>query len=259
MKIMATVLAAAFFMAAMPAYAGEDNPSAENLEHKFSIGAMSRVKPEFEGSDSYEFSPYPILEYSNKYFFISTLNGAGINIINMPEIKAGPLVSYRFGRDEDDSDLLDGLGDVDGGLEVGAFFNWQFHDRLGTEIKFLHGLGDAKGFTADLAFIYNQPVIEDLTFALKAAAVFSDSKYNQQYFGITDSQSRRSGYEHYSPGSGIKHVSIRPGLKYTFFEDYTVGVFYEYKRLTDSVADSSLVKRGSANQSSAGVSLSWSF
>jgi outer membrane scaffolding protein for murein synthesis (MipA/OmpV family) len=259
MKFMAAILAAAFLMAAMPAYAGEDHPASESLEHTFSIGAVGRVKPEFEGADSYEFSAYPILEYSNKYFFISTLDGAGVNIIRTLGIEAGPLVSYRFERDEDESDLLAGLGDVDGGVEVGVFFDWQFHERLGTEIKFLHGLGDAKGFTVDLAFIYNQPVIEDLTFVLKASAAFSDAKYNKQYFGITDGQSRRSGYERYSPGSGIKHVSISPGLNYTFLEDYTVGVFYEYKRLTGSVADSPLVERGSANQSSAGVSLSWNF
>ena len=247
------------FLCAAPAHAQESTAASDGLDHRFSLGAAGLVMPKFEGADSSKVRAFPLLEYSNKYFFISTVKGAGANLISTPTITAGPVVSYRFGREESASDLLDGLGDVDGGAEAGAFFHWQFHERLGTRIKAMHGLGDAKGFTADMSLTYNQPLITNLSFALQTSAQFADADYNKQFFGITEKQSQRSAYDRYSPGSGIKHVSIKPALNYTFFECYNLGVFYEYKRLTGPAADSPLVKRGSANQSTTGISLSWNY
>ena len=252
-------LVSTLFMFATPVYAQEKEAPSDGWNHRFTIGAAGMVMPEFEGSDSYKFMPYPLVEYSNNYFFISTTKGAGINVIHTPTITAGPMATYRFGRKESDSDLLDGMGKVKGGVEAGAFFNWQFHHRFGTGIKILHGIGDAKGFTADVSLTYNQPIVQNLVFALQASAVFSDKEYNKQFFGITETQSHRSGYDQYSPGSGIKHVSIKPMLSYTFMDNYRAGIFYEYKRLTGPAADSPLVEKGSANQSSAGISLTWSY
>ncbi|WP_034636163.1 MipA/OmpV family protein [Desulfovibrio cuneatus] len=248
-----------FLLFTAPVHAQENTSSSDGLDHHISIGAAGIVMPEFEGADSYKVMPFPLIEYSNKYFFISTLKGAGVNIISTPTITAGPVLTYRFGRKENASDLLKGLGDVDGGVEAGAFFNWQFHQRLGAEVTALHDLGDAKGFTADVSLTYNQPLITNLSFALQASAQFADSEYNKQFFGITGKQSQRSGYDRYSPDGGIKHVSIKPALNYTFFEYYNLGVFYEYKRLTGPAADSPLVKKGSADQSTTGISLSWSY
>lgn len=243
----------------MPVCAQESSSSSDELDHNFSIGAMGFVMPKFEGADSYKFMAFPLVDYHNQYFFISTLKGAGVNILRTSTFTAGPMVTYRFERKENASELLKGLGDVDGGVEAGAFLNWQFHDRFGTGIKALQGLGDAKGFTADLSLTYNQPIVTDLNFALKTSALFANAEYNKQFFGITETQSHNSGYDYYSPGSGIKHVSIKPTLNYTFLEHYNVGLVYEYKRLTGPAADSPLVKRGSADQSTMGVSLSWTY
>ena len=259
MKLFRAMMVFALLAVATPAYAGESGPAGEGLEHSFSIGAAGIVMPKFEGADSYRAVPCPILEYKNQYFFISTLDGAGVNLLRTETMKAGPLVNYRFERREDDSRLLDGMGNVKGGVEAGAFFNWQFHKRFGTEVRVLHGLDDAKGFTADLALTLNQPITDDLTFALKGAAVYSDSDYNKEYFGITHKQSRRSGYDRYSPGEGIKSVSIQPAISYTVSENYTVGAFYEYKRLTGPAAVSPLVKRGSANQNMTGLTFTWNY
>lgn len=258
-KIYSLLFISAFLFFAAPAFAQEGSSSSKGLEHHFSIGAAGIVVPKFEGADTYKVIAFPLIEYSNKYFFISTLKGAGANIIYTPTITAGPLVTYRFGRKESAGSLLDGLGDVDGGIEVGAFFNWQFHERLGAKVIALHGVGDAKGFIADVSLTYSQPLVTNLAFALQASATFADSEYNMQYFGISAKQSRRSEYDSYTPGSGIKHVSIKPALNYTFFENYNLGVFYEYKRLTGPAADSPLVKSGSSDQSIIGIWLNWTY
>ena len=245
--------------AAYPTGSPAENAEDGALRHHISIGAAGIVKPDFEGADSYRIRPFPLVTYHNQYFFISTTRGAGVNVLRTPTMTAGPLVSYRFGRDENNSHLLRGLGDVDGGVEVGGFFNWQFHPRFGAGVRALHGTGNAEGFTADANLTYNQPLVTNLNFVLRTGAQFASEDYNEQFFGITQRQSRRSGYDEYSPGNGIKHVSVSPMLNYRFFDNYTAGVFYEYKRLTGPAADSPLVERGSANQHSSGVSLTWSY
>ena len=259
MKLFHSLLVVALLAVTSPAYAAAVCPEDGVLRHSFSIGAAGIVMPKFEGADSSRAVPYPILEYKNQYFFISTLDGAGVNLLRAPTMKTGLLVNYRFGRRENDSRLLDGLGNVKGGMEAGAFFDWQFHERLGVAVRALHGLGEAKGFTADFTLTWNQPVTTDLTFVLQGSTVYSDSDYNKKYFGVTDKQSRRSGYDPYTPGMGIKSVSIKPALSYTFCDNYMIGAFYEYKRLTGPAADSPLVKRGSENQGMAGITLTWTY
>ncbi len=259
MKYLSILFVVFHLLTASTAWAVEDTDTQGSLEHKFSIGAVGMVMPKYEGANTYTFRPFPLLDYSNQYFFVSTTQGAGVNLLRTPTVHAGPLLNYRFGRKENDSHHLDGLGDVKGGVEAGAFFAWQFHERLGLDVKWLHGLGNAKGFTADASLTFNQPLTNDLLFVLEGSVQFADSDYNEAYFGITHTQSRRSGYESYSPGSGIKHVSLKPALRYTFLEHYNVGIFYEYKKLTGPAADSPLVKAGSANQSMTGVSLTWTY
>jgi hypothetical protein len=47
------------------------------------------------------------------------------NLVNYDGFKAGPIARYRFGRDEDDNNALDGLGDVNDSIELGGFLKYE--------------------------------------------------------------------------------------------------------------------------------------
>lgn len=248
----------ALFLLTPPALiqADEDHGQLEE-KSQISLGAAMLVMPEFEGSKKHEFTMAPIIEYDQGLFFLSTVNGAGLRVINASSFQMGPLVKYRPGRDQDDSDDLKGMGDVSSGAEAGLFANWQIFEKVGLKAEIMHGMGSAKGLTADLSLSYNNQLTEDLNFSLGLGGRYADSNYNDEYFGVSERQSLKSGYRVYNPGGGIKHVATQALFSYGLSDSLKLGVFGEYKRLTGPAADSPLVKRGSANQFSSGLALTW--
>jgi outer membrane scaffolding protein for murein synthesis (MipA/OmpV family) len=73
-------------------------------------------KPEYEGSDDYGFKGFPLIDISwRDTIFLNARKGLGAYLWNRNDVKFGGSIGYNFGRDEDDSNDLDGLGDIDGG------------------------------------------------------------------------------------------------------------------------------------------------
>ena len=119
--------------------AGEDGEAAEARpkvpdpdETRVYLGAGGIVGPEFEGSEDYEVSPFPLIRVENLYGF--SLRGPAIDYELIRErfkttglgLRAGPSVGVDFGRDEDDNDALRGLGDIDTSVLVGGFARVNF-------------------------------------------------------------------------------------------------------------------------------------
>ena len=256
MKIIAA-LTFALFISQPGLLLADDGYQQSESDSRLSLGVAMVVMPEFEGSEKYQFAALPVIEYDQGLFFFSAINGAGLRIVDRPSFQMGPLVKYRYGRDQDDSDDLKGMGDVKGGAEAGLFANWQIFDQLGLKTELMHGLGTAKGFTADLGLNYHTPLTENLDLNLALEGRYADSDYNEEYFGVSERQSRKSGYKAYNPGGGIKHVATQASLSYGLTESLKFGVFGEYKRLTGPAADSPLVKHGSADQFTGGLALTW--
>lgn len=251
-------LAIAVFLLTQPALirAGAVDPQPEE-GGRVSLGVAMIVMPEYEGSKKHKFTAAPVIEYDQGRFFLSAFNGAGLRVINGPALQMGPLVKYRPGRDQDDSDDLKGMGDVSGGAEAGLFASWRIFEQVGLKAEIMHGLGAAKGFTADLSLNYSNQLTEDLNLSLGLGGRYADSKYNEEYFGVDARQSLNSGYKAYNPGGGLKHVATQAMLSYGLNDSLKLGVFGEFKRLTGPAADSPLVRRGSANQLSSGLALTW--
>src|SRR5688572_13627398 len=99
---------------------------------QITLGAGGLYAPSYEGDDNYQLSALPSVQvrYGDR-FFASVENGVGHNWINTPTLRAGPIGRVRFSRDEDgdktfaiagdDTDDLQGLGDVDTSIELGGF------------------------------------------------------------------------------------------------------------------------------------------
>lgn len=259
MKKLTTLIFALLLVHSVPVWAEAEVFQDEPENSRLSLGAALVVTPEFEGAKKYQLLALPVIEYERGSFFLSAFRGAGFKVINDRSIQMGPVVSYRFGRDQDDSDDLKGLGDVRGGFETGVFAHWRISDPVALKLEFKHGLGTAKGYTVDLGLDYTAELTESLTLILGAETRFADRKYNEEYFGVTRQQSLQSGYRQYSPDSGLKHAAAKASFNYALTDTLNLGVFGEYKRLTGPAADSPLVKKGSANQATSGLALTWNY
>ncbi|UQZ88924.1 hypothetical protein C4J81_06820 [Deltaproteobacteria bacterium Smac51] len=260
-------------LAQAPGPIAAENLSGWDSTH-VSVGVAAVVTPEFEGSDKHDFKALPIIDImlNDGKYFISTTRGAGVSWRVGDFFSFGPVIKYRFGRDEDDSRLLKGLGDVDGGFELGGYAAWRvpnlirYYDttskpnlNFDATLEFLHGLGSAKGWQAKMGTGLGYGVQESYMVNLGVNAVYADKDYQHEYFGISDRQSQKSRYERYSPDGGLKHVAVSTSLNIWLASDWQVNIFGEYRRLTGDAADSPLVKAGSPNQTMGGVALVWRF
>ncbi len=238
-----------------------DNDSYNSPDSQWSLtlGAGALLLPEYEGSSDYRILPMPVVDFRyGKYFSISTTRGLEVYLYNDSNLEVGPSLNYRFGRDQDDSDDLEGLGDVDGGFTAGGFVRYNLRP-FRFSLQGDQGLGRAKGFLAEAEALYQAPAVAGWNPNLGVSAAWADSRYNEAYFGINETQSLRSGYREYDPGAGFKHVALSAGASHALGENFNVNVFGEYRRLVGPAADSPLVEQGSRNQGLLGLSLSWHF
>jgi outer membrane scaffolding protein for murein synthesis (MipA/OmpV family) len=221
---------------------------------KISLGAGVASAPEFEGAKKYEIKFLPVVELGYDRLFLSLSQGLGARIIDNGRWVVAPSVRYRAGRDEDDSDILKGMGDVDDGLAAGVMVKFSPSD-FSLFFNGYQGLGSAEGLTMELGAAYKIQVMEHLKFSAELSTMFADEEYNQEFFGVNSQQAGRTGYDRYQPDSGFKHVALGGALSYSLTQNLNLGLFGEYKVLTGPAADSPLVERGSKNQFSSGLML----
>jgi len=253
---------AAIFALAPPVFAQSPTPKSD---WSLRLGAAALVVPSYEGSKNLAVRPLPLVDLSwRDTVFLDTRRGLGANLVKFGDAKAGgafkigPIANWRFQRNEDDDDDLKGLGDVKGGVDVGAFVQYAVGpfdlNLVGKRNVSQSNLGGTVEFGANYRFA----PIGSLRASIGPTATWADSDYMKSYFGVAADKVAASRLSAYAPSSGMKDVGFGASLAYPLGANWTVGGFAGYKRLLGDAADSPLVKeRGQANQFSLGWSVSY--
>lgn len=225
------------------------------------LGLGPSITPHYEGDDKYNISVIPavslryqdLVEVNNNEVRIIAFNrlfaSAGdINTIG-GSLRIGPTVSIDFGRDEDDSPDLTGLGDVDTSLELGAFVAYT-RGRMRLRARARHDVIDGhSGGTVRLDAAYTVFQSAPVAMGFNVTSTWATGDYMRSYFGVTPAQSAASGLPVYVPGSGFKDLGAEINANYIFASQWALVANVGYKRLIGGAADSPLVRqRGSANQ-----------
>ncbi len=251
--------------------ATEAKKTADNWQVNLGAGAI--YSPEFLGSKDYELSAIP--DFSLKYknlFFLSFQDGLGYNFINQKNWQAGPLVRYAFARKEDASNpfriignktnALQGLGNVNGTVELGGFAKYRFEKYWSSKAELLQGVNSHNGLIASWDLNYSNtfeyfgpPIIysfgPDLTWA--------NGQYNNTYWGIDQTQSINSGLAEYQLKNGLVSYGAHVFALMPLNKDLASSVFLSYERLSKDLANSPLIsERGSRNQLTIGLGLNYS-
>jgi outer membrane scaffolding protein for murein synthesis (MipA/OmpV family) len=207
----------------------------------FVIGAGAMYKPEYEGSDKMEISPVPYI--SATFFDRVTVDPGGIEIKTYEQgaFKFDINIGYDSGRDEDDSDDLRGMGDVDGGVSVGgkATINYGIADFFVSVDK---TIGGSDALLAKAGVELTQPLSEKFILGASASATFADKNYMESYFGVDSGQSARSGYREYKAGAGVKSVDVGVSATYLFNNNWVLRGEQKLGVLVGDAADSPIVK-----------------
>ncbi|MDY7033576.1 MAG: MipA/OmpV family protein [Thermodesulfobacteriota bacterium] len=222
------------------------------------IGVSGMYKPDYEGSEDYERRGFPMFDISwRNRFFLNLRQGLGVYLWKRNDVKVGASISYTFGRDENDSGNLDGLGDIDGGATANVQFerridNFSFNVRH--EKKFTN---EDTGFQVHFGLGYNMRFGRRFMLKTSVKTTYSSSDYMEKYFSITQGQSSQSGLPVYDADSGFKSLGIRIVSIYGLNRHWGVQAMASYDRLLGDTANSPIVK--DENQYLLALGLSYMF
>jgi outer membrane scaffolding protein for murein synthesis (MipA/OmpV family) len=231
-----------------------EDEKANERNWALSIGLGAGVAPDYEGSNDYEFGFGPNISASWRDTIFFKGKSLGANIIRDKNLKAGLILAKASGRDEDDNDKLEGLGDVDGGLEVGGFVSyknkpWRLKAEARQEVDSGH-----EGALVELSVGTDLPLTKPLVF-VELGSTWASDDYMESFFSIDSQQSADSGLKRYNADAGFKDVNISISAGYPITDRWRIGAMLEYKRLLGDAADSPIVD--DKNQFVAGFSFSY--
>ena len=219
------------------------------------IGLVGIYGPDYEGSDEYEVSGFPLLDVEVAETVFLRRTALGVNAITLqgsdPDDRfiVGPIVNYAMGRDENDNDALNGLGDIDDTFEAGLFLSyetgpWSF-DATG-----LTDVGDGhEGSTISASAGYGFSPFERLFVNVSVGTEWADDDYMGSVFGISASQAAQSGYQAFDAGAGFKSVGSELLLTYQITDRWAATALIGVDQLLGDAADSPIVDdEGSATQ-----------
>lgn len=253
---------------ALPAAAQQS----ENAGWQYTVGAGMIAAPNYFGDDEYAISALPNIQvkYDDK-FFASVQEGAGYNVINNENWRAGPIIRYAFSRDEDgegpfqisgDTGDLEGLGDVDGTVELGGYIEYTINP-ISTKLELRQGAGGHEGFIGNLSINYKGRTLvsqRPIFFTFGPDISFADSNYHEAHFNVNSSQSAASGLSEYDADAGILSYGLGGTIIVPITQNVSTVLIANYAHLGDESADSSLVEeRGSEHQGMVGAFLNYTF
>lgn len=224
------------------------------------LGLGPSISPRYEGDNKYNISIIPaislryedVVEVYNNEVRVTAFNrifNAETGNARTGNLRVGPTVSVDFGRDEDDSPDLAGLGDVGTSFELGAFVSYT-KGPMRLRARARHDvIGGHDGGTLRLDAAYTILQAAPVALGVNVTSTWATKAYMRSYFGITPAQSAASGLPAHAPGAGFKDLGAEVNANYIFASQWAVVANVGYKRLLGGAADSPLVRlRGSRNQ-----------
>jgi len=229
------------------------------------VGGFMVVGPKYEGADEYEVIGFPIIAPGgygigdDGVVQFRAADDLRLRIINFSGFEAGPLIGWRFDRDQDDSSRLLGLGDVDGGFVVGGYVGY----RVGPFMPFVsyhHQVsGDDTGGVVRFGTEAKTTLAPGLAVSATVGASYADDDYADAYFSVTPGQSAASfaGLPVYDADAGIKDVFFGLSSDIPISPEWSLKLSGRYARLVGDAADSPVVEN--ENQFYGGIGLTYRF
>jgi MipA family protein len=253
----------AFAIAAVTgsAFADGAKPASPGLQ----VGGMVVVSPRYEGSADYRVTGVPMIApagtgaFGNGAVQFAGVDDLRFRLFQSGGFEAGPLVGWRFGREEDDGRRLRGLGDIDGGLVAGGYVAYSM-GRFKPFLSYHHQVtGDETGGVLRFGSEARLPSMHGVSVTATLGGSYASGDYMASYFSVTPAQSAASlaGLSVYDAGAGMKDVYLGLSATAPLSDKWTLRLNGRYTRLLDKAADSPIVE--SENQFSAGAGLTYRF
>ncbi len=222
-------------------------------------GLGAQVRPEYPGADSSEFLPYvkfSIARGDKPFGFSAPDDAFGIPLLSMGPLRAGPALAIQGERK--DSDVGAPLGKVKTTIEAGGFAEVMVLDQFRLRADLRKGIGGHEGMVGSIGADQIWRDGDRYAISVGPRLLYSDSRYQRAYFGVTREAALASGLPAYRPDGGFHAVAAAAGLHYALSGPLGLFGYARYERLIGDAAKSPVVKElGSRNQMSAGLGISY--
>jgi MipA family protein len=217
---------------------------------RWQAGGFVYVSPSFEGSKSYDVIAFPFVApagLGNEGFIqIKGADDVRFRLFQSGGFELGPLAGYRFGRDGDDVSNVD-VGDVDGGLVLGAFATYR-SGPLAFSVSYHHqATGDDTGGLVRFGVEHTSRLSPTLKLTAGIGANYATDDYMTAFFAAP-------GYE---PDAGFKDVHAGATATLDLSDRWSLHLIGRYAHLIGDAADSPIVETES--QLYGGLALSYKF
>lgn len=228
------------------------------------LGFGVRYAPQYMGSDEFATELLPLVSIERGIFFVDSLQGVGVQFATDSGFRTSAALGYDFGRNDrdssyrDGSDHLRGMGDIDGATVL----NVHAEQDLSTWLA-VYGEANLRVAGEDRGNKYKLGVLttlldsgnDKLTFDFGAHA--GDGQYNQNFFGVTGTQSLASGLHSFKADNDIYAYSSNLTLEHSFSDQVSAFVNLDITHYTDQVRNSPVIEK--ATPASASVGLGYEF
>jgi outer membrane protein len=234
------------------------------------IGGELRIGPKWPGAPTDKFGLtggplFSIRKIGTPPEYFGPLDSFGFSVLDIGQFKIGPAVKLIWQRKASDDAALNGLGDIDFALQVGAFAEYWPVQWLRLRGELRQGFGGERGVTGNL---FADAVVPAGQFRFSGGPrlTVQTTAAVSPYFSITPAQSAGStvaglpALPVYHASGGFYSYGAGGQIEYFFNPQWATYGFIEYERLVGSAADSPLVtQRGSPNQVTFGLGARYSF
>lgn len=223
------------------------------------LGAGVLYSPDYLGASQWRTFPVIAPEIRSPFdtFYFSFRDGVGVTLYRDGAISAGAVARWRFGRDQDDSNNLAGMGDIRPSGETGGFLRYSDGTWLASA-ELRYAFGGFSGLVADARLDRVFRVADRVILSAGPRLSWGGSGFSETYFGVTPDQAARSGYPVFTP-SNYWFAAAAAGATWSFADRWTLIAFGEVGQILGDSADSPLVSRGSPTQAIVGLTLAYRF
>jgi len=222
-----------------------------------SLITFGMYAPRYEGADDSRLLAFPMLDVSWRDRFFFGMKGLGATLWRNEQVDVALALGYSFGRDENDSPDLAGLGDIDAGASANLHLGYNARP-FSYSLHLERPLGDRDtGAQLHLGIGYDLSFGRRLMLKPGLKTTWANARSMQSYFGVTPSQSISSGLPVYEAGAGFKSAGLNLLAIYLMNRHWAGTVTLGADRLLGDAADSPITQ--DRTQFSAGAGLSYRF
>ncbi len=272
-----SLFAGAILLSAAPAWAQKyavysaDTQPSSGADGSSNYGLLvlgAGIAPHHMGTNKYTSIPFLAGSYrSDNRRYTTRGLGVDINLNAGQRFSYGPIIHWRPKvKHSHSKGRAKQLSNIKGTPELGGFIGYQLRGdshsqgRINLQLAGMHDVGDThKGFLltgrADYAVLRTRALNIDA----RLETSWASSDFQQTYFGVKASESRRSGLKRYRPGSGFRDVTAGLTLSHQITSSFGVLTQASLTRLVGPTAGSPIVGEASKNTALMGVAATWNF